>query len=967
MTVLILCCATGGAWADEDDMDAALRPPPGVPYHLNPSDSEEIQAAWVQTGASYWPHLLNSAGCWARPTRCARPASFTITYDKALKLYAAGQYASAIEQGDRALMLAETVLGSGDPAVASCLDLLGTLYGLQGAFARAEPLLQRALAMREEALDEDHPDIAVALNNLANLFYSQGLYARAEPLYARALVIREESLHPNHPDTATSLNNLALIYQAQGVYARAEPLYKRALAMREESLDEDHPDIAAALNNLANLYEAQGLHARAEPLLQRALAIWEQALGRSHPDVAAALNNLANLYEAQGLYARAEPLYTRALAIWEQTLGQSHPDVARSLNNLAQLYLVQHRLAEALRLFTRAFSLSEQRLRQEALSFSESRLTSFLQHLRTDEERLYALLRAYPEDEDVRRLVLSVVLLRKGRSAEELADTSRITYRGLGAEDRKTFEQLRGLRSQLATLSLQGPGTQPLVAYQQRLRALAHQGDALEADLARRSAPLRTLTTLPALTDIIDQVAASLPPDSALVEFIAYVDRPLLGKPDRAALGRALPLRYLALVLLPNADIRAIDLGPAEPIDRAALNLRTALAHRDDAFEASAQALYQLTFQPLLPLLGDTRRLFLSPDGQLGLVPFAALHDGQQFLIDCYHFTYLTSGRDLLLRSQEPESSGAVVVLADPAFGPPRSAPVALLPGAERSWGPLPGTREEAQAIQRLIPEAQVFLGPEATKERLLQLRTPGVLHLATHGFFLEDAPAAEGSRGVVHFGALGEGLLAQRLPDPLLRSGIVLAGGHALAPQSAGAMSSPLDSSLVTALELAGSNLWGTELVVLSACDTGRGDVKLGQGVYGLRRALVVAGAETVVMSLWKVRDDSTWQLMEAYYRNLLAGQGRSTALLEAMKSLRLAYPHPHDWAPFIALGREAPLRALAPGSRQLGEEAWLSQAPIPKMSEKRSPGATWISPSPVASAPAEAVHGSTQTKSRP
>ncbi len=136
---------------------------------------------------------------------------------------------------------------------------------------------------------------------------------------------------------------------------------------------------------------------------------------------------------------------------------------------------------------------------------------------------------------------------------------------------------------------------------------------------------------------------------------------------------------------------------------------------------------------------------------------------------------------------------------------------------------------------------------------------------------------------------------------------------GRARRPPAASSPTQPPpDSALATALELAGLDLWGTQLVVLSACDTGRGDVKLGQGVYGLRRAFVVAGAETVVMSLWKVNDETTSTLMEAYYRNLLAGQGRATALREAMRWLRATQPHPHYWAPFIVLGRDAPLREL-------------------------------------------------------
>ncbi len=533
----------------------------------------------------------------------------------------------------------------------------------------------------------------------------------------------------------------------------------------------------------------------------------------------------------------------------------------------------------------------------------------------------------------MRRLALGAVLLRKGRSVEETADISLTVYRSLGAEDRATFERLRGLRTQLATLSLAGPGSLTPGDYQQRLKTLADEGDSLEAALARRSAPLRALTTLPPPAEIVDRVAAALPKDGALVELIAYTDIPLVPKPATPRGKSSSPLRYLALVLFPDASTRAVDLGPAEPIDRAASHLRNALANRDASFQATAQELHQRAFQPLLPLLGKTRRVFLSPDGQLGLVPFAALHDGRRFLLDSFDFSYLTSGRELLARPQDIPPSSSVFVLADPDFSAsPRvtsSASGNTPPLAESAdsldrffstvradpvsstWVPLPGSRQEAESIQRLLPQAQLFLGPEATKERLLQLSTPGILHLATHGFFLEDAPTPEGSRGVGNFGALGDNRQASRPQNPLLRSGLALAG--ASEPSKARP-----EAALVTALELAGLDLWGTQLVVLSACDTGRGDVKLGQGVHGLRRALVVAGAETVVMSLWKVKDDSTRLLMESYYRNLLAGQGRASALREAMRSLRASRPHPHDWAPFIALGSNAPLRAITPPSRE-------------------------------------------------
>jgi CHAT domain-containing protein/tetratricopeptide (TPR) repeat protein len=839
---------------------------------------------------------------------------------------------------ERALAIQEAAAGKSHPQVAETLYTYAVACALQGLYGRAEPLYERALAIREAALGKSHPSVADPVVGLGNLYLAQGLYTRAEPFLERALAIRQAAYGEKSLPVARALGSLGSLYMSQGLYERAEPLLKRSLAIWEALVGKSAPEVAKPLSRLGNLYLSQGDYRRAEPLLKRALAVSEAAFGRNDPEVADALHNLGNLSSAQGLYGQARPLYERALAIRRSTFGENNPRDAETLNRLAVAQLSQHRLDKALPLFTRALAISEQRLRQDALGFSEETLARFLQFLRTDEERLYALLRAYPDNARVRRLALGAALLFKGRSVEESSNISRTIYQSLGAQGRDTLERLRGLRAQLAQLSLQGPGSASLADYQRRLEELSEQSAALEADLAKRSAPLRELATLPSPAEVVDRVAAALPRDGALVELIAYVDRPLVPTPGTPEAHRPGELRYLALVLFPDATIRFRDLGPAGPIDSAAMHLRHALTNRDVAFEASAQALYQRAFQPLLPLLGTTRRLFLSPDGQLALVPFAALHDGQQFLVDAFDFTYLPSGKNLLSPPQESNTPGSVVVLADPDFsaslpaGPhsqeaTRTRAIPSLPGehffstlrtelAQRAWAlaPLPGTRQEAKAIQRLLPQAQLFLGPEATKARLLQLPPPGVLHVATHGFFLDHAPEPTASRAVGHFGALSDPPPAARPPDPLLRSGLILAGARAQA-SSGSSPTPPSDGGLVTALELAGLNLWGTQLVVLSACDTGRGDVKPGQGVYGLHRAFLVAGAETVVMSLWKVDDETTRALMEAYYSNLLAGQGRATALREAMRALRRTQPHPYAWAPFIAMGRDTPLHLPVPG----------------------------------------------------
>ncbi|MFL5348185.1 MAG: CHAT domain-containing protein [Hyalangium sp.] len=615
-----------------------------------------------------------------------------------------------------------------------------------------------------------------------------------------------------------------------------------------------------------------------------------------------------------------------------QQAGQPSPDVVQTLNRLGQLRLAQGQVAEAVQLFSQAFNLSEERLRREAPALSESRLTDLMRSLRRDEDRLYALLRMYPDDAGVQRLAMTSVLLRHGRSVDEAASTSRIIHRGLGPQERLAAERLQALRAQLVTLSLQGPGSLSDNDYQQRLAELAAQGDALEAALASSSASQRTRTALPLPADIVGRVAASLPRDSALIEFVAYVNRPLVPEREAPVSPDFSQLRYLALVLFPDARIRAIDLGAATDIDSAATNLSNALADKDAAYQVQSEQLYALAFQPLRPLLGDTRRLYLALDGQLSFIPFDALHDGRRSLIDAFDFTYLNSGRDLLPRPEALASSSSVVVFADPILGsvptthsiseapmlamaelPSMSTALPIQRGelADTPWLPLPGTRQEAEAIQHLYPQAQLFLGADATKERLLHLSAPAVLHLATHGYVLDGATAPEGSRGLGHVATFSGTTSAPHLRDSMLRSGLVLSDTEDSTRTSAGGKPRAA-GTMVTARELVGLDLWGTELVVLSACDTGRGEVELGQGIYGLRRAFQIAGAETVVTSLWKVNDNATRLLMESYYHHLKAGEGRGEALRDAMRTLRKTHPHPHDWAAFISLGRDTPLRSL-------------------------------------------------------
>jgi CHAT domain-containing protein len=224
------------------------------------------------------------------------------------------------------------------------------------------------------------------------------------------------------------------------------------------------------------------------------------------------------------------------------------------------------------------------------------------------------------------------------------------------------------------------------------------------------------------------------------------------------------------------------------------------------------------------------------------------------------------------------------------------------------SFGPLQWTEPEARAVKERLPDARLLLDKDATEAAVKALAGPSIVHLATHGFFLAQAraEALPPHRDRPFLILLQPGVLPPLPENPLLRSGLALAGANL--------RRSGDEDGVLTALEVAGLDLWGTKLVVLSACDTGIGALSRGEGVYGLRRALVLAGADSQIMSLWKVADRETQELMKAYYGRLSAGEGRSDALREVQLAMASEHLHPYYWAAFIAGGSGRSLSGKEP-----------------------------------------------------
>ncbi|MFN2511242.1 MAG: tetratricopeptide repeat protein [Pyrinomonadaceae bacterium] len=818
-----------------------------------------------------------------------------------------GDYDKAGPLFQRVVTRLEKLLGADNPIIAPSISDLALHTKNQGDYVKAEQLYQRAITILEKARGPDDASLAAPLDNLATLYQSKGDYERAEALYKRVLTIKERTLRAEDPLIATTLSNLAVLYHEQRNYERAEELLQRALVIKERALGPMHPDVATVLSNLQVLYYDKGDYDKAETFSQRILTIKEKALGPEHPDVGIAINNIAALKERKGDNQGAEALYLRALAIYEKKLGPKHPDTTNMVLNLALLSAARGETSQAISYLTRGTDTSEYNAALILATGSEEQKRRYMSTLSSETDYTISLhLRSVPNDLSAARLALTTILRRKGRALDAMTEQLASLRRRSDPQDRALLERLDAVRSELATLVLSGPVKQSSGTERQAAVAkLEAEVQRLEAAVSARSAEFRAQSQ----PVTIDSVREAMPLDTALVEIASYRS---FNAQAKNRLERYGPSRYAAYVLRRGSEAgvveqpKWVDLGDAATINADVAALRKALiSPRSTDFKQVGQALYGKVMRPLLPLVGNTQRLFISPDGDLNLIPFGALVDEQdRYLVENYSITYLTSGRDLLRLQIHPVSKQGPVVFANPLFElGETNRGIADASGRgrrsadlrEAKFSPLPGTAGEAKALADLLSDAKIFTGTQATEAALKRVSGPRILHVATHGFFLPDIPQAsspqanaESARGLgIASSGPSSGSMTptqtRRDENPLLRSGLALAGVN---QRQSGAG----EDGVLTALEATGLDLWGTKLVVLSACETGLGEIKNGEGVYGLRRALVLAGSESQVMSLWQVSDAATRDLMAAYYQRLQAGEGRTEALrqvqLEMIKS---------------------------------------------------------------------------------
>ncbi len=809
----------------------------------------------------------------------------------------------------------EKTLGRGHPYYAGSLSNLGILYFNLGNYLKAEAYYLEAKEIIEKTLGRDHLDYAVILQGMAILYRNLGNYEKAEAYYLEFKEIREKNFGREHPDYAQSLNGLASLYKDLGNYEKAETYYLESLEIWEKTLGREHPECAGSICNLANLYLDLGNYEKAEAYYLQSKEIYEKTLGRKHPNYVSNLNNLANLYLDLGNYEKAEAYYLESKEIREKTLGREHPDYAGSLHNLAALYETQSLYTKGTPLLLEALALNQTRMASSTSFLSERELAQYTATNQSDKRiNAYLFNRSNEQAGILPALSYDQSLFTKGFLMQAAVRLQQLTSSSPQAIT--INNDLKGYHRRIAQqLSLP-------VAEREGVEELKEKANALEKELSR---------TLAGYAEELRQVKwqdvqLHLKQTDAAIEFISF-------KNDFSKATNS--IIYAALILksgdkqpqfIPLFEEKSLDSLLHSKSDRKAdyVNALYTLADRGAvAIEAPKKSLYEILWKPLEKELTGIKTIYFSPSGLLHRINLDAIPISEtETLADKYQLIELNSTRQLVNPDQvkiinndatlfggiqyEQDSTiqNTEPILASRSRGELSFSTVdSTLRGG--TWNYLAGTEREVTSIEKIMQSAGVPVslkkGYAATEESFKRIGSdnapsPRILHLATHGYFFPDPKVQAKSNGLI-----GQNESVFKLSDhPMLRSGLIMAGGNA-SWQGKQTLEGREDG-ILTAYEISQMNLSNTELVVLSACETGLGDIQGNEGVYGLQRAFKIAGAKYLIMSLWQVPDKQTSLLMTTFYKKWLEDKMTiPDAFHAAQKELREIGLDPYQWAGFV------------------------------------------------------------------
>ncbi|MBS4014355.1 MAG: CHAT domain-containing protein [Bacteroidetes bacterium] len=835
--------------------------------------------------------------------------------------------------------------GDMHPEYATFLNNLGLFYLESGNFDIAENILKRSLYIQEIAFGKNHPDNVNMLSNLANVFIKKGDLRAAEELLLSAVNLTKETLGYNHPNYFSALLNLGVFYYETGNYTKSEDLYLQNLHLQNESGNQLSKEYSTALNNLGALYlskirltdndeKASEYALKAEMYFSRVTEI-DSILGRENlPSYAQHLNNLAELYRAVGKFEKAEELFLKTIEIetsvfgsetyslaityhnlgllysginnlseaekWliksleikERTFGTNNPVCADAMASLAYVYEKNNRTNEAAELYSRAVQLNIEQIKKSFSFLSEEEKAAYYATVKYYNDIFTSFVIKNTAQTEAIELLYNNLLFNKGLLLRSSYAIRRGVYESNNDDLIEKYNEWIGYRQQLAKLySL--PENQRYA----NVNDIENRANILEKELVAAGTDIGLISNQ---ESDWKNIKKSLNPNEAAVEFGHY---------QQLNADNTYSYHYFAMIIRPEDNVPSlIYLCSGEQLMQAFKEYTTVNYRTINNFYNSGK-IYNLIWLPIEPLLENSQTVYISPDGFLHKVSFAAISKDNRKIIDSYDVHNVTSTS--LLHNQKQESNKNIKIEDVTLFG---GIEYGRAENSDQIWKFLQGSLDEVDKLENQLSSKGISTNKitlenatESAFKRLSGKNSSSVIHLATHGYFYPAKDETSSKLWLaenttyedVEFRS-GRSNLTRVInsPNPLIRSGLVMAGANTIENKQ----DFLEEDGLLNAFEISNLELYNTQLVVLSACETGLGDIRGSEGVYGLQRAFKMAGAKYLIMSLWQVPDKETAEFMETFYSKLLNNNNIRKAFNETQREMRQKYD-PFFWAAFVLI----------------------------------------------------------------
>ncbi len=809
----------------------------------------------------------------------------------------------------------------------STLNSLAILYEDKSKLPEAEELFLEAISILERSQGENEDAIVAINGNLARVYFNLGNYEKAIEIQKEVAESNKEYYGEDSFIYGLDLINLGRSYSYARNFGPAEKAFKTALSVIESSGDKNNLDYARAQSQLSELYVNNGQTDLAIKNGEEAISVYREVLGESNWETSRPMYNLSNAYMIYDELDKAEQLASEALQIRKKTLGTTHPLYARTTRQMAVLNWKKGNSKEALKYYQETFKNYFKQINSFfPVLTEEEKATFYYTKLRPGFEQYISFIEETSrEDKELLGEIYDYQLALKGLI---MYATSKVRESILSSGDQTLIDKFELWISQKEQMAKLFSATDmDIVLRNKKIDSLTITSNALEEELSKSSQAFGKNFANKSLSwkDIRDV----LKPGEAAVEMVRYRNF----STDSAGVFSD-EVHYAAMIVRHDTEDypeMVILRNGAQMEKKFLANYRNAIR-----FKISENYSYRLFWEPIARRLDGIDKIYFAPDGVYNQISIYTLQNSKtkNYLLDEIDLALVTNTKDLLEESPAFEPGGRSVFFGYPEYsmgadeattgeaedrgvrgvrgirGTRSGGEGSLARGASiprgvrgnlvrymRSFNGLamlPGTKKEVELIDSLYAEtdkkADSYFLNDALEGTLKSVDNPNILHIATHGFFLELDPDEKSEDSYAE--------------NPLLRSGLILAGANTYIQQGEITAEHNGDDGILTAYEAMNMNLDKTDVVVMSACETGLGEIKNGEGVYGLQRAFQIAGADAIIMSMWTVDDDATQELMTVFYEEWLSHGDKQRAFNSAQKRIRDKYKKPYYWGAFVMIG---------------------------------------------------------------